>query len=403
MPNIQSYQSDFISMDNEILALQNEQNALSASVARRDAAQNDPRMVSKNANDQKIRALQYPISGGNSHFVRFFVHVNEESRLIKNKIVETDGPVDNSNQNRANKGTATNESISTTMAIGGAALGGKVGAEWSSYKIKKLFGTGIPTSAGYKAGAAGLSALGTGAAAAIGAVAGYAAGPIVAETFHLTNRLQRLKSSITLYSPSDIRVDYSMNYEITEDTLSALAQADQSKDIVRAISHPGDAMKGISSIARILAAKTKTISILSRTAVNPKKDIMFSGVNNRTFQFNYTFAPRSAEEATAVADIIYMFKFFAHPEMLPGYGDFLYLYPAEFEIHYGITQPDGTEIPDNENLNAISSCVLESISINYAPNGSFQSLKNGEPIITELSLSFKEIELLHQGRIQQGF
>ena len=367
-----------------------------------EVAATDPRRVDQTQNDDRIRVLKYPLAGGNSHYVRFTINVNEESRLIKNKVVTTTGQVDNSEQSRANRGTQTAETISRGTAVVGAIQGAQIGSAWGAHSLKKMFGTNVPMSKSYKAGGVAAAGLVTAAGTALGAAVGYGVGAIASETFHLTNRLYHLASTITLYSPGDLRADYTMQYDITEDTLSDLAQQDQSDALMKGIKSPGDAMKGITKIAEIIASKTKTVSILSRTAVNPKKDIMFSHVNNRQFQFNYTFAPRSAAEAKEVADIIYMFKFFAHPEILPGYGNFLYLYPAEFDIEYGIINEDGSESV-NDKLNRISSCVIDAIGVNYAPNGSFQSLAAGEPIITTLSLSFKEIEVLHQGRIQRGY
>jgi hypothetical protein len=47
--------------------------------------------------------------------------------------------------------------------------------------------------------------------------------------------------------------------------------------------------------------------------------------------------------------------------------------------------------------------VLEAISINYAAGGTFQTLRNGEPTVITMDLSFIELESLHQGRIEVGF
>lgn len=364
----------------------------------------DPRLVGrKDPTDEKIRNVQYPAQGGNDHFVRFFINVNEESRLIKYKLVEFDqNPIDNTNQNRASQNSQTTESVVKGSAAAGALAGASLGAKWSAYGVKKMFASGGPASKAKVAGAVAGAAIATAGSAVVGGAAGAGIGAIASEQFHLTNKLYRLKSCITLYTPADIRADYSMEYNMTDDLLTALAQQDQFEAIQKGVTSPGDWMKDITKVGRIIASTNKTVSMLSKTAVNPKQDIMFKRVNNRQFQFNYTFAPKSADEARDVADIIFMFKHFSHPEMLPGYGNFLYLYPAEFDIEYGIKNSDGSERV-NDSLNKISSCVLEAVSINYAPNGSYQSLANGEPIFTTVSLNFREIEALHQGRIQKGY
>lgn len=81
---------------------------------------------------------------------------------------------------------------------------------------------------------------------------------------------------------------------------------------------------------------------------------------------------------------------------------YLFIYPAEFDIEYGIRDENGNE-RDNIFLNKISSCVLTGLNVSYAASGgSYQSLRNGEPIHTKMNLQFMEIETLHRGRIEAG-
>lgn len=359
--------------------------------------------------EKRIQTLQYPKSGGNDHFVRFYININEESRLLKIDKVSAER-VDQTSQMRLNQGTATQQSIAIGSGIAVSVWAASKAAGASATALRDLFGrnNSIPLPKGYKVGAniaAGGATIGAGI---VGAVAGAAIGASSAESFGMTNKLYRLASTITLYSPGNIRSNYNMEYSLEKDLLADLAQSDQQEAVVKAIMGTGDANRGLAhGLLRTLATTNSTVSILSKTAVNSKRDVMFKRVGNRTFQFEYVFAPRSADEAREVANIIYMFKFFAHPEVLPGYGNFLYLYPAEFDIEYRLKtgyDENGKVIEQiNDNLNKISSCVITNIDINYAPNGSFQSLANGEPVITTMSLNFMEIEALHQARIKDGF
>lgn len=368
--------------------------------------------------DSRIRVLRYPMNSENDHYVRFSININEESRLTRQSGMVTSGYVNMTDQNRLNRNNSSKDAIQVGAAIAGAVKGTQFGASLSAQRLKSLSITNAAQAMTPKSGAKVVAAAFTVAAGAATAAAAYGLAGVASDAFNLTNKLKRLASTITLYTPSDIKVEYGMQYEIKQDLLTDLAQQDhytsmqenwnRATGVVDSAKVIGSAAKNIASTyARATASSTTTRSLLSRTAVNPKRDVMFKQVDNRHFQFNYVFAPKSALEAKEVADIIYMFTYFAHPEMLPGYGNFLYLYPAEFEIEYGMRVWDSksnayTDAP-NKNLNKISSCVLDHIGINYAPNGSFQSLANGEPIVTTLSLSFKEIEALHQGRIQKGF
>jgi Tail-tube assembly protein len=329
-------------------------------------------------------SLRYPLKNTNNHFVRFFINIDEESSMITQNTVSFESrPVDYNDQNRTNN--ASSEVLEKNLKAAGAILGGMTAAA----AAKHLFaGKG--------------QAVASGVAGTLGAAAGAAGAfdSISTETLKLTKKLKRLHSSITLYAPPAISTNHYAQYDISEDKLARLANSDMAGAIQNAISNPGTVTR---NLGRILAASSNnTVSTLSRTAYNPKKDLLFKAMGNRSFQFEFQFAPSSKEEAKVVRDIIYMFKLFSHPEVLKGYGQFLYLYPAEFDIKYGFYDDNGKE-HENTNLNKISSCVLESINVNYGPQGSFQSLEDGEPIMTTMALRFKEIETLTQDRIKQGF
>ena len=378
----------------------------------------------------RVRSLTYPLNGGNNHFVRFSINLNEESRLIKQSQVAITGNADLSDQNRTNRNMQTQDAINGAGTALGAYLGAKATSAVlgkSADALKNLFKSkfGQVTATG--------SAI-VGGAVAGGAVLGAPIGELASEYLKLTNKLKRLAADITLYTPGNIRANYNLNYDMPEDILVALAQSDNYDAIKAGIDAAGSGITGAAKdvwngnirqgasgaanvasnlgsaagkAARILAAGNSTVSMLSRTAVNVRRDVMFKHVGNRQFVFEYTFAPKSVDEAKEVADIIFMFKYFAHPEMIQGYGNFLYLYPAEFDIEYGFIADNPNVGParqqENKNLNKISSCVLTDMDVNYAPGNSFQSLEAGEPTITTMSLMFKEIETLHRERIAQGY
>lgn len=360
------------------------------------------------AGGDRVRSVTYPLSGGNSHYIRFSINLNEESKLIRLNQVGVDGNVDMSEQNRAFKNQTSQDAINTVATVGSAYLGSQLGAAGA-----KLLFKGKP-------GAGAASVVGTVTGAAAGAALGDSVGELVSEYLKVTNKIKRLVANITLYTPANVRANYSLSYDMPEDMLVTLAQSDNydavkaglaaalSPVTERTAESVKDAGAAFGRFGRILAtAASPTVSMLSRTAINKRTDVMFRHVGNRQFVFDYVFAPKSVNEAKEVADIIFMFKYFAHPEMLEGYGNFLYLYPAEFDIEYGMKLGDPNAGPqqqrENKHVNKISSCVLTDISVNYAPGNSFQSLEQGEPIVTTVSLVFREIETLHRERIAKGY
>jgi calcineurin-like phosphoesterase family protein len=75
-----------------------------------------------------------------------------------------------------------------------------------------------------------------------------------------------------------------------------------------------------------------------------------------------------------------------HPEFKSELN-YVWIYPSEFDIIY---YTNGTE---NLNIHKHTSCVLESMSVNYTPNGNFSVFANGMPTQINVSLSFRELQL----------
>lgn len=347
---------------------------------------NEPKAVATGTKDDHIiKSLRYPVDkSNNNHYVRFYINVDEESSLVLGqKDSFEDRPIDFKNQNRTNNNP---DNVTASAKILAPLLGGMIGASAAKHLFAGSAKAGRNTAIG------GLVGIGAGALA----------GPTVMESLKLTKKLKRLKSAITLYAPPSIQTTHHAEYDLTVDKLAAMANSDMYNTVLGAMKSPEKAFNSGSALSRILSTTNSTVSSMSKTAYNPKKDLLFKSMGNRSFGFDFQFAPKNSDEAKVVKDIIYMFKLFSHPEVLEGYGQFLYLYPAEFDIEYGFTDEGGVDTI-NTNLNKISSCLLETISVNYGPNGSFQSLANGEPILTTMRLQFKEIETLHQARIREGY
>jgi len=129
-----------------------------------------------------------------------------------------------------------------------------------------------------------------------------------------------------------------------------------------------------------------------RRAVNPKMEVMFKSIGFRSFNFMFTFAPKTPMESAVVKEIITSFRYYALPEITE--GKLFYIFPAEFEISFIRGDKDNPAIP------RITTSVLESISVNYSPMGdSWASLPDGMPVITTMQLNFKEIELVDRNRV----
>jgi hypothetical protein len=135
-----------------------------------------------------------------------------------------------------------------------------------------------------------------------------------------------------------------------------------------------------------------------RKAKNPFVLQLFESVDRRSFEYDFEFAPRSQDEVDEIYSIIRTFKRHALPARALG-GRFLD-FPAEFRITYVNM--------DKENLylNRIARCALTEISVDYGTNPftTFRPDDSGAaPTQIKMKLSFSELEILTQERIDQGF
>ena len=257
----------------------------------------------------------------------------------------------------------------------------------------------------------GFGGVATGAAA-IGSVASWAAGDIAGTT---TREQKRLKTAIALHMPNNLNIRYSTTWA-EEDTAGAEALSKVGEDAVGLLKSLGDvklsnllpgSVKGstsalrkdiISPIASEAVQKSGAMSARTGLAGNPKKEMVFKGVDFRTFSFDYNFFPRDEKEAEHVHNIVHQFKLHMHPEYMHDTSNFLYVYPSEFDISYF----SGTGI--NQYIHRHPSCVLTELSVNYTPNGNFATFANGMPTQISITMTFKELSSPTKESIQdQGY
>ena len=135
-------------------------------------------------------------------------------------------------------------------------------------------------------------------------------------------------------------------------------------------------------------------------ATNPYMEVLFNKAEMRTFDYNFTFTPRSEDETLDVQKIIKMFRFHMMPELRGSNSRFLTL-PSTFDIHY-MYQMAPSLATENQFYNKIATCVLTSCDVNYTPNG-VKSFASGAPTQITMNLSFMETEQLTKQHVDQGF
>lgn len=125
--------------------------------------------------------------------------------------------------------------------------------------------------------------------------------------------------------------------------------------------------------------------------LNSNMELLFQGVNLRTFPFTFEFAPRNADEAYMVKRIIRTFKQSMSPKnggAGSGTNTNLGLFissPKVFQLEY--RSGNGP----HPFLNQFKPCALTDISVNYTGSNTYATYADGTPVHMTMSLTFKEI------------
>lgn len=237
-------------------------------------------------------------------------------------------------------------------------------------------------------------------------------------TSELTRGLRREDGdSIALYVPDTVNVQYAAQYSdvsLTGALGKPLFLAQGVASVFDAIRSNQSVAKDVSNLANdpfVRAAVTGIVqdrlgtSGLQELAVgavgyafNPQLQVLFSNIGFRTFQFDFILTPKNDKEAAEIQNIIRTFKKAAAPEFQAGLiTDSIFMkVPDAFKIKFLY---NGQE---NLNVNRIGDCVLESIDIDYSPNG-WSTFKDGSAVQTRLTMQFKEIFIIDKNRINEGY
>jgi uncharacterized protein YcfJ len=357
--------------------------------------------------------LRYPMDIGTNnperlHYVTFYINVQEKSKYNVTERTEI-GPTINSNRqsdSAAGIGTIATEGVGLAgEMVSGAAFGAAIGG-----------------AAGEIAGAIAGPEAGVVAAIAGGAVGG-AIGTAIVSSIDLARKTKRIKSTISMYMPDTVNHQIVHEYgEISmTEALGMVGAIGQGASAVGTSitetfkktfgtegARPdlkGAGMGSLSELAGTVAEKSglfgtgikEALLFSAGLAQNPQVEVLYQKTGHREFQFDFRMIPRTRAEAETIRKIIKQFKFHSAPELLPGAQGRFFIPPAEFDIKFFY---NGQE---NININKISSCVLVGIDINYAAAGQWTTFDDGMPVEVQMQLRFKELELMHKGRIEEGY
>jgi len=357
-----------------------------------------------NVDRHSLDIIKFPSNLGDSdlqHYVLFQINVRGKSKAKFNYDTFDTEIVRNSaaQLNPEEAGRAFDLSVGLITAGALTAFG-----------AKKIFST-MTQVAGRSGslGARSAGAIAGGGAVLATALAGAAGGTAIANKIRTGNditapdKMFRLKKAIALHLEEKPAVRYSTEYS-TKD-LGALA------GFLGKFSGVTDAIKGVASSSEVIpaiamaAAKIpqvagiNTVDLLRASAkvtTNPFREVLFESVSFRSFNFRYRFLPKSAEETNAIQEIIATFREHMLPSISP--ERLFFIYPSEFQIGYYF----GT---DEENMffHKFAPCALEDLQVEYGSGDGFSSFKDGAPTEINMTLRFKELEVITREKSLEGY
>lgn len=291
-------------------------------------------------------------------------------------------------------------------------------------------------------------------AAALGA-AGQTVGAVkaISQVFQAPTYKPQTKSkplaTISLFMPETLAATYDSNYSqisMTEqmglkgliangisDTLNK--NPNLAKGMVNGVAASvlqSEAAKNILAFGAgtALGTGTQLLQQAQNQFTNPQLQLLYNGIELRTFTLEFIFTPKSSQEAESVNNIIDSFTFYSVPGIVGAGGNVgQYLTPPQlFKIRLAFLGKNGiggqlsnifssalnniglgflnnnnptgtiTSAP-NAKIMTINECVLDNVNVDYAPNG-WAAYNDGYPIQTRLTLTFRETNIITKDSIK---
>ena len=210
----------------------------------------------------------------------------------------------------------------------------------------------------------------------------------------------KTKSYISLYMPDTLNFQIGAAYgEISAlDAMKASAAA--AVNLIPHSKNQGTKSKAVTStiagVANVVSPMLPLLTAAAGYAVNPQIQVVFQGIDFRTYQMAFIFTPYSRQEAQTVEKIIKAFRENALPKVQTGIAGMFFVAPSAFDVKFLFNGKENTHI------NKIKTSVITSIDVNYSPNG-WSAHDDGTPIQTTMTIQFKELELVDSNAVKQGY
>ena len=181
------------------------------------------------------------------------------------------------------------------------------------------------------------------------------------------------------------------------------------------MTNPGETLKNAGNIGGVGAiddsTKQAVMSALAGAAIgkgagemvsratgqvmNPNLEVIFKGVQTRSFGFEFAFSPRNMSEANQVKQIIRLFKQHSAAKGSSGNGFFISS-PDIFIFEY---MKGGSAHPF---LNVFKPMVINSVAMDYTGNGTYSTFHDGTPSLMRMTLNVQELNPIYFEHYDSG-
>jgi hypothetical protein len=169
----------------------------------------------------------------------------------------------------------------------------------------------------------------------------------------------------------------------------------------------------------------------SGVTVNPQLQLLYEGIDLRTFTLEFIFTPRTAKEAENIKRIIDTFVYYSSPGISGNGNSGQFLTPPQiFKVKFAFTGSQGIvgaltgafksalsniglgflntsnatqtiSNATNAKIFDINECVLRDVNVDYAPNG-WAAYNDGYPIQTRLTMTFQEMQIVTKDSLRKN-
>ena len=165
--------------------------------------------------------------------------------------------------------------------------------------------------------------------------------------------------------------------------------ADSAAGLAEAVGeNSGDIKTGVAAALTKAATGGSILTRATGQVINPNMELLFKGPQLRTFSLNWKMSPRDYEESEMIKNIIRMFK----QSMAVKRSESLVFLksPNTYKLRYLTARGR-----DHSFLPKVKECALTGCSVNYTPDGNYQTYENSSMVAYEMSLSFNELEPIY--------